>query len=302
MAPEQLSAADRGSYRSDQYSLGVMLYQCLTGALPFTADRMYNLMVAVMTEPVEPPGRRVEGVPPGLDAVVLRAMSRNPDHRYPSMRAFGAALLPFAREEDRLGWAAELREALEREPSGEMSLPIERPLGDLPGLMTVARTARDTRPLRRRPMHVFRWAVGSAAVAAAAGGVAFSLWRAPPPSSGASGAAVRLALQPRESAPSPSDMAERGHLAERTTNDAERSEVADAATRRAEPAAPAPPEVSIAFAPPALASARRRPAEPKRSPSAGSASSQASASPAPSSAPAVPKEFVTGVNGSPILP
>src|SRR6185295_8920434 len=70
------------------------------------ADR-YELMDAVMTAVVAPPSRVVAGVPAGFDEVVLRALDRRPDARFPSMRAFGGALLSFADRAAWNRWAAE---------------------------------------------------------------------------------------------------------------------------------------------------------------------------------------------------
>jgi hypothetical protein len=54
-----------------------------------------------------PPSRCAHDVPPGFDAIVARAMSRNPRHRFPSLRAFGTALLPLASDRARCCWSAE---------------------------------------------------------------------------------------------------------------------------------------------------------------------------------------------------
>ena len=142
MAPEQARAARNASFLSDQYSLGVMLFQCLTGELPFATTGVYDLLVAIMTAPLVAPGQRVPSIPPELDEIVLRAMSREPAQRFPSVRALGAALLPLASERDRLSWAAELQE---RDPAAPAVRHRDR-----------RRAARPTRRPRRRPPRATR--------------------------------------------------------------------------------------------------------------------------------------------------
>jgi serine/threonine-protein kinase len=109
MAPEQVRGANT-SFQSDQYSLGAMLYQCVTGELPFSGGSVYEMMESIMTTPLPAPSARTSALSPALDAAVLRAMSRDPEHRFPSVRAFGAALLPLASEHTRLALRAEFDE------------------------------------------------------------------------------------------------------------------------------------------------------------------------------------------------
>ena len=94
MSPEQQQrVASSASFRSDQYSLAALLYQCVTGKLPFSGASVYEILEAILTTPLGAPSARTSGITPALDAAVLRAMSRNPDDRFPSVRAFGSALL-----------------------------------------------------------------------------------------------------------------------------------------------------------------------------------------------------------------
>ena len=148
MAPEQARAARAASTLSDQYSLAVILYQCLTGKLPFSGDGVYDLFQAIMTAPVLSPSQRVEGVPPELDAIVLRAMSRDPRERFRSVRAFGAALLPHARDRDRLAWSGELYEGpgppVSPRPARSAGVDVAPATGLAPPL-TSPPTVRDTR-------------------------------------------------------------------------------------------------------------------------------------------------------------
>ncbi len=92
LAPEQVEGGPVDG-RADVYSLGVVLYECLTGQAPFSGDT--NLAVALARLHQSPPRVRSSRgtVPPSLDAVVHRAMARNPDDRYASAAELRAALL-----------------------------------------------------------------------------------------------------------------------------------------------------------------------------------------------------------------
>jgi serine/threonine-protein kinase len=107
MAPEQARSSRDVDARCDQYALGVMLYECATGARPFEAPSSYELMHAIMTAPITRPSALVPTLSRQFDAVVLRALSRDASERFASVRAFGAALLPFAPAAARARFAEE---------------------------------------------------------------------------------------------------------------------------------------------------------------------------------------------------
>jgi serine/threonine-protein kinase len=96
MAPEQLRSTKHVDARCDVYALGVLLYECATGVRPFRGATSYDLMHAILTEPVVPPGRLLSSIPPAFDGVVLRAMHRDPAERYASARDLARALAPLA--------------------------------------------------------------------------------------------------------------------------------------------------------------------------------------------------------------
>ena len=96
MAPEQTRNAQAVDPTTDQYALGVMIYECLTGRRPFHGESHYDLMHAILHGEVTPPSAHRPGLPAELDALVLRALKRAPAERFPSVHALGAALLSVA--------------------------------------------------------------------------------------------------------------------------------------------------------------------------------------------------------------
>jgi eukaryotic-like serine/threonine-protein kinase len=99
MAPEQLDARPVTA-QSDLFSLGVTLFQLLTGILPFRSDSIPGLMQKIAGEP-HPPLRVVRpDLPASLSAVVDRALEKDPDARYRSGAEMAQALRDCAREID----------------------------------------------------------------------------------------------------------------------------------------------------------------------------------------------------------
>jgi serine/threonine-protein kinase len=91
MAPEQVRG-DVVDARTDVYALGATLYAALTGRPPVAGADVGKLLLAVVEEDVLPPSKRAPGVPPELDAIVLRCLEKRANDRYATAEAVYDAL------------------------------------------------------------------------------------------------------------------------------------------------------------------------------------------------------------------
>lgn len=92
MAPEQFKDSSKVDQRTDLYAAGVLMYEALSGRMPFEADDDRKLERAITTKAPVPLGRIAPHVPEKLQRVVMRAMAKNPKARYPDADALIAAL------------------------------------------------------------------------------------------------------------------------------------------------------------------------------------------------------------------
>jgi serine/threonine-protein kinase len=101
MAPEQAQGKRSIDHRADIYSLGVILFQALTGQYPFD-DASYPLLVLkICTEPPPAVTMYRGDLPAGVEELVRKALEKDPEQRFPDCAAFKAALAPYIEHRER---------------------------------------------------------------------------------------------------------------------------------------------------------------------------------------------------------
>jgi serine/threonine-protein kinase len=140
MSPEQIRSSKNVDARSDVWSLGVALFELLTGKLPFMADNVAGLLASVIADPPFPVSSFTSGVPPELEAVVLGCLEKDASRRIASAADLAMRLTPFASED-----GARLAARVERSARGFGGSPSVPPpqSGSMPPPAHLS-SARDT--------------------------------------------------------------------------------------------------------------------------------------------------------------
>jgi tRNA A-37 threonylcarbamoyl transferase component Bud32 len=133
MAPEQARGARYADTRSDLYAVGAVLYRLLTGHAPYEGSDVNGTLIRLMQEAPARPSTLEANIPAGLEAVIERAMARDPDERYQNAEELDAALAVFD------GGQLDGVPSLGISPQHGAATPVE--------VATLSRRARLVRPL-----------------------------------------------------------------------------------------------------------------------------------------------------------
>jgi serine/threonine protein kinase len=96
MSPEQLRSAKSVDARADIWALGVILYELLTGTVPFNGETLGELFIAILEQPPPPVSHKRPDVPQVLSDAVMRCLQRTIDHRFANVAELAQALAPCA--------------------------------------------------------------------------------------------------------------------------------------------------------------------------------------------------------------
>jgi hypothetical protein len=286
LAPEQIMDARAAGPQSDQYALGVIMYECLTGSRPFEAESLFVVFQAIVAGAPPPPRQLRPEIPAGLEGIVLRAMSIDPAARFESTSGLGRALLPFASSRMQSIWQEAF--GAHHDDDKALSAPRFAPprssatttprtavMPEAPGVGSGAshaagpggpraRSARDTDgAITLQPRHWWSWklaGVVGALVAAAALLVVLARGTRPVPGRGAQDrapkpAATALAVPPRVNGPAGAFVAARAPAA------------APAPAPASDPAPPGGQAAPAVEPPPAVAAAPGEPSKAAAAPS-----------------------------------
>jgi len=127
MSPEQISGQSLDG-RADIFSLGVVLYEMLTGVKPFDAPDLTQVLFWVVNMPAKPPSERRQGLPAVVDYIVARALRKRPEDRYATAGEFAAELRQCLAEVQAAEQTMRERAALEAS-SVLPTIPMTQPMG-----------------------------------------------------------------------------------------------------------------------------------------------------------------------------
>jgi eukaryotic-like serine/threonine-protein kinase len=173
MSPEQLRSTSDVDTRTDIWALGVVLYELLTGHVPFHADAVAEVCALVLASPPRPIHEVHRDVPPELAAVIMRCLEKEPNHRFATVAELAEALNPFVP-----AGTGNAGDRIRRVQTDSVMAPRygSQPLPDGPGRKTQASWGTDAMMMAgSKPNHLLWIAVTIVIAALGIGALVFGL-------------------------------------------------------------------------------------------------------------------------------
>lgn len=150
MSPEQIRSAKHVDARTDIWSLGVTLYELLTGRLPFAAAGPSATIAKIVADAPEPLRTARPEVPAELEAVVSRCLAKNPADRFRSVGSFSRALRTFGSDASKIS-VERISSVMKPEDDPARGMDLEGELADKPEAKTAASWANTRTGSKARP-------------------------------------------------------------------------------------------------------------------------------------------------------
>ena len=201
MSPEQMLSAHDVDARTDIWALGVVLYELLAGGAPFEGDTLPELIAKISTQPPPPMRSRRPNTPEGVEAVILKCLQKDRNHRYLNVAEFAIALAPHAPKRARAS-VERISRVIQNAGLSSSALvwpPSSIPPSQLPAADTMAPLGHTTPGLHRKPV-VVAVAALVLLVAVGAAGIVLRLLRSGVPTAALPTTAA-ASVQPASAAP-----------------------------------------------------------------------------------------------------
>lgn len=144
MSPEQLQSSKKVDHRSDLWAVGVILYRCLTGKLPFDADEMADVVIQILRDPIPAPSAVARDLNADIDDFFKRALDRDREKRFQSARELAAAFVALGGDRLSVEW---------QEAAPSLAHGSGKPRGETDATVKMALLEKTT-PLREAPPDV----------------------------------------------------------------------------------------------------------------------------------------------------
>jgi len=164
MAPEQVQSTRSVGPHADQWALGVILWECLTGHKPFIGDSLFDVLQQVISRPLPPLLSLRPDLPPAFAVGVQQSLSRDPAQRLASVRHLGLALLPMASDRVRATFTSALSAASVRHAPPSMPTLVAPAPQAAPIQMSTERASNVELNIRPAPRRASHFAVATVAL------------------------------------------------------------------------------------------------------------------------------------------